>query len=179
MQFLRTTLLWIVALPYVFTGLGAASNQLVLIANHDTFPVMVNPAQIDAMGGVKFTFGDTLMLDEVHCVMTDGTHLNFMADIFDLKSATYSIGDFLLMFGDWLGLFCPIICSFSQSGSSAACTAPVKKTSNIALNIPSNRQCATPIFGPPCIAWSRFSNPDASIILRKRTNINVTRASCC
>lgn len=42
LNFLRKTALWILLLPVAIGGLGAASNQLVLIANHDKFPVMVN-----------------------------------------------------------------------------------------------------------------------------------------
>lgn len=100
-RFLSTTALWIVLLPYLFTGVGAASNQLVLIANHDKFPVMLNEKvragfEPDANG----------LIDKAHCVMTKDTHLNFLADIFDLHDGWYSIGDFLLMIGDWLMGWC-------------------------------------------------------------------------
>jgi hypothetical protein len=44
LNFLRKTALWILLLPVAIIGVGAASNQLVLIANHDKFPVMVNSA---------------------------------------------------------------------------------------------------------------------------------------
>src|ERR1700675_4283495 len=44
MHFLRKTSLWILLLPAALGGIGAASNQLVLIANHDRFPVMINSA---------------------------------------------------------------------------------------------------------------------------------------
>jgi hypothetical protein len=40
------------------------------------------------------------MIDDVHCVMTDQTHLNALADIFDFKDAgIYSIGDLMIMSG--------------------------------------------------------------------------------
>jgi len=52
---------------------------------------------------------DDGMLDDVHCVMTSKTHLNFLADVFDLKEAIYSVGDFLLMLGEWLWSFVPIV----------------------------------------------------------------------
>jgi hypothetical protein len=103
-RFLRVTLLWVLLLPPTATFLGAASNQLVLIANHDKFPVMLNETsragfEPDANG----------MIDREHCVMTSETHLNFLADIFDFKDGLYSIGDLLLMLGEWLGAFCPFV----------------------------------------------------------------------
>lgn len=100
-KLLRGTMLWVVLLPYAATGIGAASNQLVLIANHDKFPVLLNERararfEPDANG---------LIDNRGHCVMTKATHLNALADIFDLDG-WYSIGDFLLMIGDWLRGFC-------------------------------------------------------------------------
>jgi Family of unknown function (DUF5317) len=94
-------MLWVLLLPYALTGVGAASNQLVLIANHDKFPVMMNEAarahfEPDANG----------LIDKEHCVMTDKTHFNALADIFDLHDGWYSIGDFMLMLADWLSGFC-------------------------------------------------------------------------
>src|SRR5579872_6798880 len=103
-RFFRVTMLWIVLLPYLFIGVGAASNQLVLIANHDKFPVMENDwraSKETVIGGV--------IDPKAHCLMTPETHLNFLADIFDFKDAIYSIGDFLLMFGEWLQTFCVFV----------------------------------------------------------------------
>jgi hypothetical protein len=121
LSFFKRTSLYILAIPVLFTFLGAASNQAVLIANHDTFPVMVNDKKLAEMSGPKdkeqsieihfvkptpaFEAGDTVMLDDVHCNMTSETHLNFLADVFDMKDAIYSIGDFMLMLGEWLGSF--------------------------------------------------------------------------
>lgn len=102
MRFLRVTMIWVLLLPYAVIFLGAASNQLVLIANNDKFPVMVNEAlaaKVPANG----------MLDEVHCVMTDKTHLNLLADIFDFHSETDSIGDLLIDFGGWMSAFMPFV----------------------------------------------------------------------
>ena len=123
-NFFRKTSLYILAVPVLFTLLGAASNQVVLIANHDTFPVMVNDKKLAEMTETKEKFpvmelklhkvfkptpaqekNDAVMLDDVHCAMTSKTHLNALADIFDLKDAIYSIGDFMLMLGEWLGSF--------------------------------------------------------------------------
>ena len=119
-SFLRRTSLYLLAIPVLFTFLGAASNQVVLIANHDSFPVMLNDKKLrdmtkkDEEQFIKVQFlaptpayeaNDVVMLDDVHCNMTSETHLNFLADIFDLKDAIYSIGDFMLMLGEWLGSF--------------------------------------------------------------------------
>jgi hypothetical protein len=126
-RFLRSTLLAVLLAPWVIAGIGAASNQLVLIANHDKFPVMVNAYKLKQMQAPRETIFERIfgshpitapqpavedpdgMIDEVHCVMTDKTHLNFLADIFDLHDAIYSIGDFGLMLGDWLQTFCPFV----------------------------------------------------------------------
>ena len=125
-SFLRRTSLYLLAIPVLFTFLGAASNQVVLIANHDTFPVMVNDKKLQEMTepeekptGIQFAkptpafeTEDAVMLDEVHCAMTSKTHLNALADIFDRKDAIYSIGDFMLMLGDWLWAFAPFVFVF-------------------------------------------------------------------
>ena len=124
-KFLRKTSLYILATPLLFTFLGAASNQIVLIANHDTFPVMVNdkklvemttppkPAQpVQAFRSTVSLQDDAIMLDDTHCVMSHDTHLNLLADIFDMKDAIYSIGDFLLMLGEWLMAFAPFVFLF-------------------------------------------------------------------
>lgn len=94
-------MLWVLLLPYLVFGVGAASNQLVLIANHDKFPVMLNEA-----GRVRFKPDANGLIDQRHCVMTHETHLNALADIFDFQVGWYSIGDFLLMLSDWLSGFC-------------------------------------------------------------------------
>lgn len=132
MHFLRLTRLWILLLPIAFTFTGAASNQLVLAANHDKFPVMVNERKlrefeqhdrqdqnvIQALGslvGIDIQappVNDDGMLDDVHCVMTSATHLNFLADWIDLPEATYSPGDLLLELGDWSMNYAPLLWGF-------------------------------------------------------------------
>jgi Family of unknown function (DUF5317) len=100
-RLLRVTMLWIILLPYAVMGLGEASNQLVLIANHDKFPVMENDyhtAKETVLYGVTDVRG--------HCLMTHDTRMNSLADIFDLGDGWYSIGDLLLMVGEWLNGFC-------------------------------------------------------------------------
>jgi hypothetical protein len=126
-NFLRKTSLYILAIPVLFTFLGAASNQLVLVANHDSFPVMWNDKKIrnltkkDEEQFIKVQFlaptpayeaNGAVMIDEVHCVMTPNTHLNFLADIFDMKDAIYSIGDLSLMLGEWFWAFAPFVFVF-------------------------------------------------------------------
>lgn len=100
-KFLRVTFLWVLFLPFATTTIGAASNQLVIIANHDKFPVLLNEDARVAMNPDA-----NGLIDKEHCVMTDKTHLNALADIFDFKDGWYSIGDLLLMLGDWLAGFC-------------------------------------------------------------------------
>ena len=89
--FLRVTLLWIALLPFALGFVGAASNQLVVIANHDRFPVMANAIRLQGWDDK----GDG-MLDDIHCVMTPETHLNFLADIFDFAGTIESPGDLLI-----------------------------------------------------------------------------------
>ena len=105
--------------------MGAASNQLVLVVNHDKFPVEVNTLKEEVMvykmesdwkaataeAGIDLPLPEG-MIDDVHCVMTKDTHLNYLADIFDLHDGIYSIGDFLLMLGGWLMTFAPFVWAF-------------------------------------------------------------------
>lgn len=99
LSFLRSSLLWILLLPYAFVGLGAASNQLVLIANHNTFPVLMR----DSLSG------HALPDEEGHVLMGPGTHLNALGDVFDFHDGWMSIGDMLLETGYWMNSFCPFI----------------------------------------------------------------------
>jgi hypothetical protein len=123
LNFLRRTSLYILAVPFLFTLLGSASNKLVIATNHDKFPVMVNDAKLfeyqhklteEAQSddedlaehaAVKLEELEHGYLDDTHVIMTKSTHLNFLADIFDLRDGIYSIGDFLIMLGEWLGSF--------------------------------------------------------------------------
>ena len=107
-SFLRKTLLWLLLAPYAVWGLGLASNQAVLIANHDKFPVMVNPVKLalsipPAFAPITLSTG---MLDDTHCIMTPSTHLNFLSDIFDNGQDTVSVGDLLLWAGEDLKGYC-------------------------------------------------------------------------
>ena len=94
-------MLWVLLAPYAVSYMGFASNQLVLIANHDKFPVLLNEK-----ARTSFNPDANGLIDERHCVMTKQTHLNALADIFDLHTAWYSVGDGLLFTGEWLESFC-------------------------------------------------------------------------
>ena len=118
---------WVIALPILFVALGALSNQVVLIANHDKFPVMVNNRKLqgflrpaDEEEVIKSVTIDGLiqiplstlpvgkvrpydpdgMIDNVHCIMSPSSRFKALADIWDLR-AIYSVGDGLILLGTW------------------------------------------------------------------------------
>jgi hypothetical protein len=128
LNFLRKTALWIVLIPALVFGTGVASNQAVLVANHDRFPVMWNsykaaslalaiekaaksddPDEAEQAAFDLEALHDYGYLDDTHVLMNSKTHLNFLADWIDLKSATYSIGDFLIDAGEWGMTYAPIV----------------------------------------------------------------------
>ena len=134
LKFLRKTALWILMLPIAVGYLGALSNQVVLYANNDTFPVSVNPVKLqvftgghpvadptDPSGGRIIVTGGqivvlpdgTVMMDPTHCVMTKYTHLNLLADVFDFHDSIESIGDLLLELGGWSWTFAPYVWGFA------------------------------------------------------------------
>ena len=119
LSFLRKTALWIVLLPLLCFYTGGLSNQLVLAKNHDRFPVMWNSYKAihlaqemekashsedpDVAAQASFDLEELAeegYLDDTHVLMTNKTHLNFLADWIDLHTATYSPGDILLDLGD-------------------------------------------------------------------------------
>lgn len=105
---IRRLKLWIVIIPLALILLGTMSNQAVLIANHDKFPVMWN-----GVYGSGIPVGGFRPHDAVHCMMGPATHLNWLADIFDLQDALYSIGDFFILAGEWLWQYAPAIWIFT------------------------------------------------------------------
>jgi hypothetical protein len=132
-KFLRKTALWILLAPCAIWGAGLASNQLVLNANHDKFPVMWNDYKIDEYRTllIKATADEDEdvaqkansdlyaldregFLDDTHVIMSSKTHLNWLADVFDLHTATYSIGDALLYLGGLLLGYAPFIWIFAM-----------------------------------------------------------------
>ena len=126
----RSSCLWILLAPYAIFGLGVASNQAVLIANGDKFPVMLNARKLDKILnptidadlekilGIKIVEKPAPkpdpdgMIDDTHCQMTSKTHLNALADVFDLGSI-YSIGDFTLYLGEWLMGWTPFVWGYA------------------------------------------------------------------
>lgn len=118
-NFLRKFPYWyLVAIPVLTFCLGVASNQVVLVANHGKFPVMINevtqekfctpspdinPASIPRNACEK---GGQFM-DETHSVMGENSHLKVLSDIFPLGKQVYSIGDGFIFLGDWMLSFGP------------------------------------------------------------------------
>jgi hypothetical protein len=49
-----------------------------------------------------FVRNDAVMIDDVHCIMDEQSHLKALADIFDFHTAIYSVGDGLIELGQWL-----------------------------------------------------------------------------
>jgi hypothetical protein len=101
-RFFLNTFLWLLLIPIGMQFCGVLSNQTVRWANHGTFPVYINQAlkeEMETSGRLFLSNDDHLMIDQLHCVMTDQTHLNFMADVF-LEGTDYvSIGDILQSYG--------------------------------------------------------------------------------
>lgn len=107
---LRASALWVILLPIVFNVAGAASNQVVLLANHGTFPVSINKLRAQKRAD------ENGMLDSIHIVMTSKTHLNLLADVFDFKSeGIESVGDLCIDLGSWLWTFAPFVWGFEVS----------------------------------------------------------------
>lgn len=123
MNLIRKALLWLLLLPYAVYCTGVASNKLVLLANNSTFPVRLNAAavatikaqhaealinlaavpaddpmktQAEHVATALQITEDTGMLDKVHCIMSDRTHLNLLGDVFPLHTGVFSIGDALI-----------------------------------------------------------------------------------
>ena len=99
-RFVLVTYLWILLLPGVVTFAGAASNQLVLIANGGAMPVLLTD---DA--APHFLSPD----DPIHIRMTHQTRLNALGDVFNFHAEIDSIGDLILNVGGWLAGFCPFV----------------------------------------------------------------------
>jgi hypothetical protein len=121
MQLVRSSMLWLLILPYAVYYTGVASNQLVLFVNHDKFPVMYSPTKeaiwlaaadkelqenlhgkhpdLEEAEVIRYSV-EHGMIDETHCIMTGETHLNALADIFDFHSeGIQSIGDLSIDLG--------------------------------------------------------------------------------
>ena len=99
---LRVSLLWILLAPYPLIGIGTMSNQLVLWANHDQFPVLMRDSAAVKIMPDGFD-------DSGHILMTSETHLNPLGDIFDFHAYWGSVGDMLIDLGEWMQSFCPYV----------------------------------------------------------------------
>jgi len=132
LSFLRKTCLYILLIPGAIWGLGFASNQAVLMANHDRFPVMWSEYKaakydkklhdelknkdrdvVEEARLAIWAFEEKGFLDDEHCLLTTKTHLNYLSDVISLQDTTYSIGDIMLYLGDWLWDFAPYIYVFA------------------------------------------------------------------
>jgi hypothetical protein len=122
MKYLRRFPYWyLLLIPALLFGLGVASNQAVLVANHGKFPVMMNASWMDMKCSTRGMDPDEIaaapsewcgkggeMIDRTHSVMGPNSHLKVLADIFPLGNI-YSIGDGLLYLGGWLLEYTPIM----------------------------------------------------------------------
>lgn len=129
-SFLRKTALWIALLPFVAGFTGAAANQAVSAANHGRFPVLWNDYVIaqyalkievathskDQAQALQAKFDQVALqngfLDDEHVLMTNDTHLNFLADWISLGSYTYSLGDGLLAIAEQSWKYMLLLWSF-------------------------------------------------------------------
>lgn len=99
--------LYILAIPAFCFLLGAGLNQVVMIANHDKFPVMVNQVRTRTEENPQgLQPGD--MIDSEHVVMQDSDHFKYLADIFDFGSI-YSVGDGFSELGEYGWSFLPLV----------------------------------------------------------------------
>ena len=120
-RLLAATFLWVLALPVGLIILGAASNQVAMISNGGSMPVLVNATRLARfeherrMEEIKAKVDGTDlppladgMLDARHSVMTPETHLKVLCDLFDADGIE-SIGDFAIELGMWLWIFFPYV----------------------------------------------------------------------
>ena len=128
MKFIRVTYLLVLLLPGTLFYFGVACNQLVLVMNHDRFPVMWNSykanklaleiskatqsdkpdvaeqAQFDEIALEEYGY-----LDDTHVLMSKQTKLNWLADWIDLHAITLSPGDVLVFSSEYLSGFAPFL----------------------------------------------------------------------
>lgn len=119
MKFLRRFPYWyLIAIPLLMFSMGVASNQLVLVANHGKFPVMINEVTQEEMCTADVDIDpDSIpsnacdkggqFLDGTHSIMGPNSHLKILSDIFPLGGAVFSIGDAFIFLGEWLLSFTP------------------------------------------------------------------------
>jgi hypothetical protein len=98
----------LIALPILAMFLGAASNQVVLIANDGRFPVQLNAASVERYSDNSKTVNSIVYLDHIHTVMRPEDHLKLMADVINIGPIE-SIGDLFLDLGFWSFQFTPLM----------------------------------------------------------------------
>jgi hypothetical protein len=101
-RFLCVTMLWIIIVPQGLIQLGGGMNQLVILANHDMFPVLINPAK------AAHTLPNGIDSDG-HILMSKDTHLNVLGDIFDFHDKWSSLGDLTIELGTWMSTWAPFM----------------------------------------------------------------------
>lgn len=113
---------YLIVIPALLYGLGIASNQAVLISNHEKFPVMMNavmiakdcdssdykPEELEPIPEVACIKGGE-MIDLKHSIMGPNSHLKVLSDIFLVGGRSLSIGDMLLDLGEWLFRFSSVL----------------------------------------------------------------------
>lgn len=102
MKSLRKMLLWVLLFPFIVDYTGAALNQIVMIANDGSMPVLLSPSELDAwLASPDNTIIENGMMDMRHSVMTRSSRLTFLADIINFKQAgIWSVGDLLIAVGE-------------------------------------------------------------------------------
>jgi hypothetical protein len=99
----------LIAIPVLSMFLGAASNQVVFIANGGAMPVQLNAANIQRFSENSVVVNGRTYLDPRHSVLRDEDHLKVLADIFNFGNSVASVGDLLLDFGSWSWQYGPIM----------------------------------------------------------------------
>lgn len=95
--------LYILLAPFAITMTGAGMNQVVLYANGGKFPVMMNERIAHRQ---EIQYG---LMDDIHCLMTDRTHLNFLADYINLHVVIMSPGDVLIELGEMIAAYSLVV----------------------------------------------------------------------
>ena len=114
---------YLLAVPVLALCLGHISNQAVMLANHEAFPVMVNAKDeklihdrqvqerlaeifVAISAGSQGPFVDPRIpqaldnyIDRQHVVMDGSSHLKLLADWIDWGEGVYSPGDVLILTG--------------------------------------------------------------------------------
>jgi hypothetical protein len=92
-------------------------NEAVLLSNEQSFPVRlseVEKLQVENTPDATLTLpSGRVLLDPVHCVMTDKTRLNWLADNFRTPEGIESVGDGLLDLSKWTWGFVPFVWAYA------------------------------------------------------------------